>query len=63
MTDVTIFSAGVGPGDTTDGGRVLNVTGLGADVTDARARAYEAVGMISWPGMQYRRDIALSALT
>jgi phosphoribosylamine-glycine ligase len=31
LPDVTIFSAGVGPGDTTDGGRVLNVTALGAD--------------------------------
>lgn len=57
MTDVTVFSAGVGPGATTNGGRVLNVTALGSDVRDARARAYEAVGFISWPGMTYRRDI------
>lgn len=58
---VEIFAAGVGPGDTTNGGRVVNVTGLGANVTEARARAYEAVGVIDWPGMQYRRDIGLSA--
>jgi phosphoribosylamine--glycine ligase len=57
MTDVTVFSAGVGPGATTNGGRVLNVTALGRDVADARARAYDAISMISWPGMQYRRDI------
>jgi phosphoribosylamine--glycine ligase len=57
MADVTVFSAGVGPGATTNGGRVLNVTALGRDVADARARAYDAVSMISWPGMQYRRDI------
>jgi phosphoribosylamine-glycine ligase len=25
----------------------------------ARDRAYEAAGKISWPGMQYRRDIAV----
>jgi phosphoribosylamine--glycine ligase len=37
---------------------VLTVTGLGPTVADARARAYEAVGRISWPGMQARTDIA-----
>lgn len=63
LNDVEIFSAGIALGATTGGGRVLNVTGLGADVSQARARAYEAVGMIGWPGMQYRRDIGLSALT
>jgi len=57
LPDVTVFSAGVGPGMTTNGGRVLNVTALGRDLPDARARAYTAVGMISWPGMTYRRDI------
>jgi phosphoribosylamine--glycine ligase len=57
MTDVTVFSAGVGPGGVTNGGRVLNVTALGSDVRDARARAYEAVDMIAWPGMYFRRDI------
>jgi phosphoribosylamine--glycine ligase len=57
LQDVTVFSAGVGAGSVTNGGRVLNVTALGSDVRDARARAYEAVGMISWPGMTYRRDI------
>jgi len=62
LPDVTVFSAGVGPGGVTKGGRVLNVTALGTDVHDARARAYEAVGMIRWPGMQYRRDIALGSL-
>lgn len=62
LPDVEIFSAGVGPGGTTNGGRVLNVTGLGADVTEARTRAYEAVDLIEWPGIQYRRDIGLSAM-
>jgi phosphoribosylamine---glycine ligase len=37
---------------------VLNVTGLGDDVAAARATAYDAVSAISWPGMQYRTDIA-----
>lgn len=57
LPDVTVFSAGVGAGGVTAGGRVLNVTALGGDLREARERAYEAVGMISWPGMTYRRDI------
>ena len=40
-----------------DGGRVLGVTALGADVADARARAYAAVDNIDWPQGFYRRDI------
>jgi phosphoribosylamine--glycine ligase len=42
----------------TAGGRVLNVTALAADATDARSAAYAAAGMIDFPGMQLRRDIA-----
>ena len=45
----------------TAGGRVLDVTALGDDVADARRRAYEAVSLIHWPGMQYRTDIATAA--
>jgi phosphoribosylamine--glycine ligase len=42
----------------TAGGRVLAVTATGVDVADARAQAYEGVAMISFPGAQWRRDIA-----
>jgi phosphoribosylamine---glycine ligase len=42
----------------TAGGRVLNVTGLGDSVDEARARAYEAVEQIDFEGAQYRPDIA-----
>jgi phosphoribosylamine--glycine ligase len=42
----------------TSGGRVLAVTAVGTDVADARAKAYEGVAMISFPGAQWRRDIA-----
>ena len=42
----------------TAGGRVLGVTAVGVDVPDARAKAYEGVAMISFPGAQWRRDIA-----
>jgi len=44
------------------GGRVLGVCATGARVADATAKAYEAVSLISWSGMHYRRDIAWRAL-
>jgi phosphoribosylamine--glycine ligase len=40
-----------------DGGRVLGVTALGKDYTEARTRAYSAVNQIDWPQGFYRRDI------
>ena len=43
------------------GGRVLSVTAAGDSLIDARARAYVAVGDISWSGEQHRSDIALAA--
>ncbi|MDB5528834.1 MAG: purD [Devosia sp.] len=39
------------------GGRVLNVTALGADVQEAQNRAYSAVEQIDWPQGFCRRDI------
>src|SRR5262249_10274092 len=42
----------------TNGGRILNVTGVGNDLAEARAGAYAAVEQISFPGMRYRSDIA-----
>ena len=46
----------------TAGGRVLNVTALGADAGAARDAAYAAAEMIRFPGRQMRRDIALRAV-
>ena len=46
----------------TAGGRVLNVTALGADAAAARSAAYAAADMIDFPGKQLRRDIALRAV-
>jgi phosphoribosylamine--glycine ligase len=46
----------------TAGGRVLNVTALGADPAEARERAYEAAGKIEFDGMQMRTDIAARAV-
>ena len=46
----------------TAGGRVLSVTGLGADAAAARESAYAAADMIEFDGKQIRRDIALRAV-
>jgi phosphoribosylamine--glycine ligase len=66
LPDVKVFHAGTRADDKgrllTDGGRVLTVTGLGNDLAAAKARAYEGVKLISFPGMHYRSDIADKAL-
>ncbi|MDN5760153.1 MAG: phosphoribosylamine--glycine ligase [Tomitella sp.] len=43
------------------GGRVLNVIGVGEDLTQARANAYERLARISLPGSHHRADIGLAA--
>ncbi|WP_392468667.1 phosphoribosylamine--glycine ligase [Arsenicicoccus cauae] len=43
------------------GGRVLSVVALGADLAQARKRAYAAVDRIDLPGSHHRTDIALAA--
>jgi phosphoribosylamine--glycine ligase len=45
-------------GYATSGGRVLTVVGCGPDLPRAREAAEEAANLISWEGMQRRRDIA-----
>lgn len=60
-----VFHAGTAVSDghtVTNGGRVLCVVGLGDDVKQAKARAYEAVAEIHFEGMQYRKDIADKAI-
>ena len=63
---VVVFHAGTrraaDGGFETSGGRVLGVTARGADVQEARDRAYKAVAEISFEGAQHRRDIAARAL-
>ena len=46
----------------TAGGRVLNVTALGAGPAEARERAYAAAELISFEGRQLRGDIAARAV-
>jgi phosphoribosylamine--glycine ligase len=60
--DVVVFHSGTklaGGGFVTAGGRVLGVSAAGRDLEEARARAYGAIGRISWPGMHHRKDIGL----
>ena len=58
--NVLVFHAGtewVDGAPVTAGGRVLCVTGLASNRRTALARAYEAVEVLDFDGMQYRRDI------
>jgi phosphoribosylamine---glycine ligase len=55
-----VFHAGTGIRDNAlvaAGGRVLNVTAMGASVTEAQQRAYQAVDRIDFPSGFCRRDI------
>ena len=46
----------------TNGGRVLGVTALGADIRQAIANVYEAIDFIAYDGMYFRKDIASKAI-
>jgi phosphoribosylamine---glycine ligase len=45
----------------TNGGRILDVVGLGETVAAARTAAYDAVARIDFAGMRFRSDIAADA--
>jgi phosphoribosylamine--glycine ligase len=63
--DVIVFHAGTkqdGKRILANGGRVLNVTALGATISEAQAKAYEAVSRIDWPEGFCRRDIGWRAV-
>jgi phosphoribosylamine--glycine ligase len=65
VDSIEIFHAGTALKDgriVANGGRVLNVCALGKTVTEAQARAYQAVDRIRWPEGFYRRDIGWQAV-
>jgi phosphoribosylamine--glycine ligase len=65
VPDVVVFHAGTsrhGDAVVTAGGRVLTVVATSRNYQEAIDRAYEAVALISFDGMQYRRDIGAKAL-
>ncbi|MFT4604850.1 MAG: phosphoribosylamine--glycine ligase [Rhodothermales bacterium] len=62
---VEVFQAGTSmtpDGLATSGGRVMAVTARAPELEEALAMCYEAVGLISFEGMQYRRDIGKKGL-
>jgi len=62
---VRIFQAGTkreGDRLVADGGRVLDVTALGATIEDAQRRAYDAIAKIDFPDGFCRRDIGWRAV-
>jgi phosphoribosylamine--glycine ligase len=63
--DVLVFHAATARRDAqivTVGGRVLGLTAIGATLEAAIARVYEAVELVAFEGMQFRRDIGQRAL-
>ena len=63
--DVVVFHAGTKCADgqiVTAGGRVLGVTAVGKNIREAKDKAYEAAGKISFADAHYRKDIAWRAL-
>ncbi len=65
LDGVLVFHAGTkkaGAKVVSNGGRVLNVTGVGATLQEARDRAYAAAAEIRWPEGFYRQDIGWRAL-
>ena len=64
--DVQVFHAGTKRRDDgcliAAGGRVLNVCAAGADIAEARERAYAAIRKIDWPGGFHRSDIGWRAV-
>ncbi|TCR61481.1 phosphoribosylamine--glycine ligase [Bosea sp. BK604] len=65
LEHVLVFHAGTKQGAselTANGGRVLNVVGLGRTVSEAQKRAYQGVDLIDWPEGFCRRDIGWQAV-
>jgi phosphoribosylamine--glycine ligase len=65
VPQTVVFHAGTalsGGRVVTSGGRVLGVTSLGDDTSEAISRAYEAVSRLRFAGAQYRTDIGAKAL-
>lgn len=63
--EALVFHAGTAERDgriVTNGGRVLGVVGRGADIGEARERAYAAAAKIRFEGKHFRTDIAARAL-
>jgi len=63
-TGALVFHAGTALHDgrlVTNGGRILDVVGVGGTVAEARSAAYGAAARIDFAGMHFRTDIAADA--
>ena len=64
--NVVVFHAGTSRGPNGEllagAGRALNVCALGADLAEARERAYGAIALIDWPQGSHRTAIGWRAL-
>lgn len=63
-SDVKVFHAGTDIRDNklyTAGGRVLCVVGTGSDIKQAQDTVYNAIKLINFDGIQYRKDIGSKA--
>ena len=64
-SEIIVFHAGTkmdGDNLVTNGGRVLNVVGLGKDFKSTRQKVYDAIKKIKFDKMHYRKDIGFRAL-
>ena len=65
MPNTRVFQAGTEKREgkvVTNGGRVLAVTSLGNTIEEAQRRAYQAMALIQFEGMHYRKDIGHHAV-
>ena len=66
VSDAVVFHAGTARSESgewvTNGGRILGVVGLGADIAEARNKAYAEAERIRFEGKHQRSDIAAKAL-
>ncbi|MGG4129804.1 phosphoribosylamine--glycine ligase [Paenibacillus illinoisensis] len=65
-SDAVVFHAGTARSESgewvTNGGRILGVVGIGADIAEARNKAYAEAERIHFEGKHQRSDIAAKAL-
>ena len=66
LKDIVVFHAGtkmIDNGLVTNGGRVLGVTAVGETLEETLNKVYEAIKLINFEGMYYRRDIGIEFIS
>lgn len=65
VSGAVAFHAGTktsGTAVVTDGGRVISMMAMGADLAAAREKAYQGASLLAWEGLYLRKDIGLDLL-